>query len=375
LENDQVGVDESPSTQAASTATRSLENIVGGIPHISDIIARQSAAEWEDDNSNSDAIENPVLDGTIEKAEQEHNNGGTEITNSSPSAIGKGKQKAVLECVICSDPLAGQEAISLPCVHYICKDCIQEAFIRACKFENHFPPRCCSALSLKMFEIHLPAEVIAEYHLKTEEYTTPAPRNYCSNWECREFLRSVDIKDGKGGCPKCAKETCTVCGGEWHPTLDCSNDMGIDAVLKLAEKNGWPRCPKCRAIISKSEGCHTMPCDCGTVMCYSCGKPYVNGRKDCRCRNAFYTEADAAMEILDLEEWEAAVSSCKHDKGWQSVSKAGDCTQYVLFSDFVFFPSKLSADTNIFRCHTTMPTFIYQCRFCKTERCRRCSGN
>ncbi|KAM2993604.1 hypothetical protein FF2_045682 [Malus domestica] len=43
-------------------------------------------------------------------------------------------------------------------------------------------------------------------------------------------------------------------------------------VLELAKKNKWRRCPTCKFIVEKNEGCLHITCRCGYEFCYACGK-------------------------------------------------------------------------------------------------------
>lgn len=41
--------------------------------------------------------------------------------------------------------------------------------------------------------------------------------------------------------------------------------------LALASENRWIRCPGCRVMVQRAEGCFYMSCACGTRFCYECG--------------------------------------------------------------------------------------------------------
>merc|ERR1712007_280625 len=56
-----------------------------------------------------------------------------------------------------------------------------------------------------------------------------------------------------------------------------------DDLMAWLRQNARP-CPDCHVIVSRSEGCNTMICVCGTRFCYACGfitcQCGVKGRSD-----------------------------------------------------------------------------------------------
>jgi len=69
------------------------------------------------------------------------------------------------------------------------------------------------------------------------------------------------IKRGSSNYSKCecGFEMCFKCGAAWHPKTSC--DKALD--LKYAE---WAKgkqlekCPKCRMVVEKNQGCNHMTC-------------------------------------------------------------------------------------------------------------------
>ncbi|KIO18127.1 hypothetical protein M407DRAFT_84272 [Tulasnella calospora MUT 4182] len=45
------------------------------------------------------------------------------------------------------------------------------------------------------------------------------------------------------------------------------------ALRKLAKKLQWRRCPQCRIVVERNEGCKHMTCRCGHQFCFL----YVSG--------------------------------------------------------------------------------------------------
>jgi hypothetical protein len=58
-----------------------------------------------------------------------------------------------------------------------------------------------------------------------------------------------------------------------------------DDLVAWLHQNARP-CPDCHVIVSRSEGCNSMICVCGTKFCYACGF------KSCKCRTGMKDRAD-----------------------------------------------------------------------------------
>jgi len=74
-------------------------------------------------------------------------------------------------------------------------------------------------------------------------------------------------------CPKCARCICTECGAEAHEgACEEAADQNLQA---LAKQMGWKRCPFCKKIVARTEGCNSMQCHylgCQQTFCYGCGE-------------------------------------------------------------------------------------------------------
>ena len=79
-------------------------------------------------------------------------------------------------------------------------------------------------------------------------------------------------------CYGCKHQGCQICEcTEYHDGRACPgprNDLdGLDAeTVKLLFDGDAKRCPGCKQIISKIEGCDHMICVCGTHFCYRCNQ-------------------------------------------------------------------------------------------------------
>lgn len=118
--------------------------------------------------------------------------------------------------------------------------------------------------------------------------------SYCANKACSVPFDFHEIPglDGtphvtstKVSCPLCGTDTCVACKVEWHRGRSCAEfrdeNNGDSLLRKLAERKRWRACPKCKALIEKSQGCNHMECRCGFSFCYGCG------RETCTCQNSW----------------------------------------------------------------------------------------
>ena len=62
--------------------------------------------------------------------------------------------------------------------------------------------------------------------------------------------------------------------GKGMLTLTVSDYM-VRRLLEIAistESSDLQRCPRCRCVVQRDEGCYSMKCEiCGTIFCYLCG--------------------------------------------------------------------------------------------------------
>mmetsp|Transcript_46702 Transcript_46702/g.111069 ORF Transcript_46702/g.111069 Transcript_46702/m.111069 type:complete len:772 (-) Transcript_46702:314-2629(-) len=77
-------------------------------------------------------------------------------------------------------------------------------------------------------------------------------------------------------CSECQQRTCFACREPWHPGRPCSSAEIVD---EWARYRDAMRCPRCKRMIERSEGCNHMSCrtesgGCGYEFCWACGGPY-----------------------------------------------------------------------------------------------------
>jgi hypothetical protein len=96
-----------------------------------------------------------------------------------------------------------------------------------------------------------------------------ASRSRAAKTTCSKTCR----RDALRLCTKCKAANCAQCRTLWHAGLTCEKFQALpeqlrspeDAhLLKLAQKEGWRQCPRCKNMIAKNaDDCKFVRCKCG----------------------------------------------------------------------------------------------------------------
>lgn len=135
------------------------------------------------------------------------------------------------------------------------------------------------------------------------------------------------------------------------PILDCDCVQGMScqqfqalppehrsaedaAMLHAVQQKQWKRCPDCRHVVERIEGCNHMRCRCNCHFCYACGARYVSdkpsannahGTQACSC-DLFQVpgepaRAHAPAVAVVLQEVRKAVSNTQHSNTTQHTAQ------------------------------------------------------
>ncbi|KZL79873.1 ibr finger domain-containing protein [Colletotrichum incanum] len=164
------------------------------------------------------------------------------------------------------------ETFHAPCDHHYCHDCLGELFEVSLTSEYQFPPTCCGEpIPTDLDHDVIPAELMKKVNDKVVELSTQN-RTYCRQLTCLTFIPKESTRDDVATCSSCQTTTCTLCKGAEHADYACTEDAATQGVLKLAEKNSWKRCPTCRALVERVEGCLHMKLS-SAIGAEPCGHP------------------------------------------------------------------------------------------------------
>ena len=171
------------------------------------------------------------------------------------------------ECTSCFDEVPENKAVDMPCHHKYCSPCFSQLILTAINNEATFPPKCClQEIPKKTMRAYLSPKALARFDEKALEYAVAVGnRYYCVSPKCAKWIDTRNAKRVNGilECPYCAVRLCTTCRGPQHPSNeDCPQDYGLGSTLDQAERAGWRRCYRCRAIVELTSGCRHITCKC-----------------------------------------------------------------------------------------------------------------
>jgi hypothetical protein len=146
------------------------------------------------------------------------------------------------QCAICLEPFQPKDLVELPCAHYACIWCLKSLFQAATVSEENYPATCCSPIPLPLARPHLSFTIARRYEALVTEYET-TDRTYCSNTDCKAFIKPDSIFGNKAICRFCKVVTCTECKEAAHGWKTCGEhaaDLEAELARLEAELNAAP---------------------------------------------------------------------------------------------------------------------------------------
>lgn len=160
-------------------------------------------------------------------------------------------------CIICEDNFDADHCTQVPCQHYYCDGCLNDLFRVAMTNEQAYPPRCCkTTVPFEDVSHVLSNELADEFGAKKEELDD-TKRTYCYVPTCSTYIGEEHKEENVATCPVCSAKTCILCKQAQHDG-DCANDNEMAATMRLAESEGWQKCPQCERMVELHTGCNHM---------------------------------------------------------------------------------------------------------------------
>ena len=192
--------------------------------------------------------------------------------------------------------------IDAPCGHTYDVQCLVELYRAATKDETLFPPACCSRpFRLEEMRQHMDTELVRLVERKTIEFGT-ANRVYCFSKSCSAFIGAATDAPSALTCGGCRWQTCGHCKRRAHDLAIQCTEAQDQALLTMAEDNGWKRCPVCGQIVELVYGCNHMTCRCKHQFCFVCTRTW----RTCSC--PLWDERNLAVAANDMELLEQAIA-------------------------------------------------------------------
>ncbi|KZP08734.1 hypothetical protein FIBSPDRAFT_802690 [Athelia psychrophila] len=117
------------------------------------------------------------------------------------------------------------------------------------------------------------------------------PRYYCPNKSCSALVQMDESStDPQATCPLCSMIMCVPCKVQWHDGYTCEAYQALPAedrsaedllLLRLAKKEKWRRCNKCKRMVELISGCNHITCICGGQFCFKCGADWDIKKSGC----------------------------------------------------------------------------------------------
>lgn len=174
-------------------------------------------------------------------------------------------------CKICFTNLNPEQYIYLNCGCLYCVECLNAHFRSGLANRASYPPRCCGsqAIDITVAQGFLDDENMIRYHSVQEEFSAALPL-YCARKDCgTTFIGDAAPINLQGSetmvfCPECALQTCARCRElrdahvDNEGVLECPDSLALANVKEMAEEENWHRCPGCRHLVEKIDGCDHM---------------------------------------------------------------------------------------------------------------------
>ncbi|PHT88527.1 hypothetical protein T459_10633 [Capsicum annuum] len=205
---------------------------------------------------------------------------------------------AKVTCEICLERKGTDEMFELEncSIHSFCSDCISlhaQSKIQEKSFPVTCPGlRCPAIIEPASCRSIIPEDVLARWEEGMCESSIPMlERIHCPYNDCSAlFIYDRDHEETivECTCPLCQRLFCAQCRVPWHVGRDC--DMfqkeekdGEDdlKVAALAEEFKWMKCPNCKSIVDKVDGCIHITCVCKVEFCYICGGIWSEAHWNC----------------------------------------------------------------------------------------------
>ena len=189
-------------------------------------------------------------------------------------------------CPICYDEVSHPE--QLGCGHVYCSGCLRH-YLASAPETKTFPLVCLGDEAACKMPISLPlirrfmtpqafqALVEAAFRSYLDQHSQEL--KYCTTPDCQQIYRhSPEMRVLQ--CPSCFSSICSACDEEAHEGVTCQerrdqkNPSVQDRLFNEWANEHGKRCPECKSVIEKTEGCNHITCRCGAHFCWKCGKTF-----------------------------------------------------------------------------------------------------
>ena len=203
------------------------------------------------------------------------------------------------DCLICFEKLTKEEINNnlIECFHAFCNDCFYDYFkekINSNIDEIKCPEKNCKIMIPNYFieeKLIHDIPLLSKYKKlkKIKQLQLDPNVKFCPYPNCDSYAIKKD--NNFVSCIHNGHKFCFNCLNYWHDKGICTIDI-YSFYKKWKNSNKMKRCPKCRYLIEKNEGCNHMTCtNCKYEWCWICKNEYKPGHYELgsRCYGLQYS--------------------------------------------------------------------------------------
>ena len=184
------------------------------------------------------------------------------------------------KCLICEGKLNDKEKEDnlLPCMHMICNECYLSQLKVKINNNKIDEITCCQyGCKTKLYDEFIQKKLYPDFELM-EKYLKLKRRRQimlnpntqlCPFPNCESYAKKG--KDIFVECIDNKHKFCFNCLKDWHQNEECSTQIDNKSLNEWIKVNDARRCPKCKILIQKNEGCNHIICfNCKCEFCWLC---------------------------------------------------------------------------------------------------------
>ncbi|CAD8110795.1 unnamed protein product [Paramecium primaurelia] len=227
----------------------------------------------EDDNNDRIESQPKIFSFSIFSQEQFNNN----INNNQLEEQQIQQFDQYTMCPICSSNFEKLVQL-LECEHQFCLSCYKEYLedkIKIAKINNIL---CLQEGCKVIFSEDIIKQIVNEQRFqqylvfkRKYEIENDPNKKWCPAIGCDRFIEK-DPSTNITQC-QCGQLICFTCGQIAHQGIQCEDAIQYDFKQALT-KYSIKYCPKCKSHIQKNAGCNHMTCACSFEFCWICSQPY-----------------------------------------------------------------------------------------------------
>ena len=186
-------------------------------------------------------------------------------------------------CPICIDEISYPE--QLGCGHIYCSACLQH-YLESAPHTKNFPLACIGDQGACKTPVSIPqirrflqpqvfqALVEAAFRSYLDQHAQEL--KFCTTPDCQQiYCHSPSTRILQ--CPSCFSTICSACDQEAHGGMTCQERRHQEQQHQDRRFDEWvaangKRCPECRTVVEKDDGCNHIACRCGAHFCWTCGE-------------------------------------------------------------------------------------------------------